>query len=102
MLPLLLLLKLKAAALIPLALGAIALIALKALIVGKLALLISGIIALKKLLDGKGHSQSYEVVAHPQHSYTSSYDEHSSHGGGGGGHYRSFDAQNVAYSAHSK
>lgn len=40
-----------------------------------------------------------QVVAHPQHSY--SHDEHS-YSAGGGGHYRSFDAQNMAYSAHSQ
>jgi len=99
LLPLLLLLKLKAAALLPLALGALALIAFKALIIGKLALLISGIIGLKKLLESKGGSQSYEIVAHPQHSYTSSYDEHTAHAGG---HYRSFDSQNLAYSGYKQ
>lgn len=52
LLPLLLMLKMKAAALIPVALGAIALIAGKALLIGKIALLLSGIIALKKLLSG--------------------------------------------------
>jgi hypothetical protein len=94
LLPLLLLFKLKAAALLPLAIGFLALIAFKALIIGKLALLLSGIIALKKLFDSKGSSQSYEVVAHPH----ASYDEHH----GGGGHYgRSFDGQNLAYSAHA-
>ncbi|KYQ59795.1 hypothetical protein ALC60_01180 [Trachymyrmex zeteki] len=63
LLPILLLLKLKAAALIPIALGALALIAFKALIIGKIALIISLIIGLQKLLAYK--SQSYEVVAHP-------------------------------------
>ncbi|KAF6209527.1 hypothetical protein GE061_015275 [Apolygus lucorum] len=52
LLPLLIMLKMKAAALIPVALGAIALIAGKALLIGKIALLLSGIIALKKLLSG--------------------------------------------------
>lgn len=90
LLPLLLLFKLKAAALLPLAIGALALIAFKALVIGKLALLLSGILGLKKLFESKG-TQSYEVVAHPH----ASYDEHH-------GHYaRSFDAQNLAYAAHA-
>ncbi|XP_053669984.1 uncharacterized protein LOC128720345 [Anopheles nili] len=95
LLPLLLLLKLKAAALLPLALGALALIAFKALIVGKIALILSAIIALKKLFDKKGE-QSYEVVAHPHYSHSSSYDDHH-------GYSRSLDAaQNLAYSAHAQ
>uniref|UniRef100_T1HNP7 Uncharacterized protein n=2 Tax=Rhodnius prolixus TaxID=13249 RepID=T1HNP7_RHOPR len=90
LLPLLLMLKLKAAALIPLALGALALLALKALIVGKLALVLSGLIGLQKLLSSKHHTQSYEVVAHPHYT-----EEH--------GHYgRSVDdAQQVAYRAYA-
>uniref|UniRef100_A0A161MHB5 Osiris 9 n=1 Tax=Triatoma infestans TaxID=30076 RepID=A0A161MHB5_TRIIF len=90
LLPLLLMLKLKAAALIPLALGALALLALKALIVGKLALVLSGLIGLQKLLASKHHTQSYEVVAHPHYT-----EEH--------GHYgRSVDdAQQVAYRAYA-
>lgn len=67
LLPILLLLKLKAAALIPIALGGLALLALKALAIGKIALIISAIIALQKLFANK--HQSYEVVAHPVHSY---------------------------------
>lgn len=95
LLPLLLLFKLKAAALLPLVLGFLALVAFKALIIGKLALLLSGIIGLKKLFESKHSSQSYEVVAHPSHQ---SYDEHS----GGGGHYgRSLgDGQQLAYGAY--
>lgn len=88
--PLLLLMKLKAAALLPLAIGVLALISLKALVIGKLALILSGIIGLKKLLEGK-HSSSYEVVAHPHHSY--SYDEHH------GSFRRSIEAQKLAYNA---
>ncbi|XP_058060074.1 uncharacterized protein LOC131210800 [Anopheles bellator] len=94
LLPLLLLLKLKAAALLPLALGALALIAFKALIVGKIALILSAIIALKKLFDKKG-DQSYEVVAHPHYSHSTSYDDHH-------GYARSLDAQNLAYAAHAQ
>ncbi|XP_067007006.1 uncharacterized protein Osi9 [Anabrus simplex] len=100
LLPLLLLLKLKATALIPVALGALALLSLKALIVGKLALLLAGLIAVQKLLANRQNTQTYEVVAHPHisHSHVSSYaDEH------GHGHYgRSLpDAQQLAYSAYA-
>jgi hypothetical protein len=91
LLPLLLLFKLKAAALLPLAIGFLALISFKALIIGKLALILSGIIALKKLLEHK-HSSSYEVVAHPSH-HSYSYDE--AHGA----FRRSIDAQKLAYAA---
>lgn len=77
------LLGLKAAALIPLALGATALIAGKALLIGKIALLISGIIGLKKLLGSQQKTVTYEVVSHPHHS--SSHVSHDEHGGGGGG-----------------
>lgn len=94
LMPLLMLMKLKAAALLPLAIGVLALISLKALVIGKLALIISAIIGLKKLLEGK-HSSSYEVVAHPHHSF--SYDEHGS--AHGGAFRRSIDAQKLAYNA---
>ncbi|KZC11139.1 PREDICTED: uncharacterized protein LOC107189231 [Dufourea novaeangliae] len=77
LLPILLLLKLKAAALIPIALGALALLALKALAIGKLALIISAVIGLQKLFANK--HQSYEVVAHPVHSY--GHEEHHDHHG---------------------
>lgn len=90
--PLLMLMKLKAAALLPLAIGVLALISLKALVIGKIALILSGIIGLKKLLEGK-HSSSYEVVAHPSH-HSYAYDD---------GHHASFrrsiDAQKLAYNA---
>lgn len=84
--PLMMAVALKAAALLPLALGAIALIAGKALLVGKIALVISAIIGLKKLLGGQKHV-TYEVVAHPHHSssHAVSHDEHGSGGFGGGG-----------------
>lgn len=74
-LPLLLMMKLKAAAIIPLALGALALLALKALIIGKLALVLSALIGLQKLLGSKHQHQSYEVVAHPHYT-----EEHHGHG----------------------
>uniref|UniRef100_A0A182Q8N1 Uncharacterized protein n=1 Tax=Anopheles farauti TaxID=69004 RepID=A0A182Q8N1_9DIPT len=113
--PLLLAVALKAAALLPLLLGAIALIAGKALLIGKIALVLSAIIGLKKLLSQEKHV-TYEVVAHPHHStsHTSSHGDAYSLGGsygggdvggysassGHGGWGRSIqDAQDVAYSA---
>ncbi|CAD6993251.1 unnamed protein product [Ceratitis capitata] len=67
LLPLLMLFKLKMAALLPLAIGFLALISFKALVIGKIALLLSGIIGLKKLLESK--KENYEVVAHPHYSH---------------------------------
>lgn len=115
--PLLMAVALKAAALLPLMLGAIALIAGKALLIGKLALVLSAVIGLKKLLSQEKHV-TYEVVAHPHH--TSSHTS-SSHGSGGGGESfsggfsgaeasssygssghgwgRAYDAQELAYQA---
>ncbi|XP_076650542.1 DUF1676 domain-containing protein Osi9 [Halictus rubicundus] len=92
LLPILLLLKLKAAALIPIALGALALLALKALAIGKIALIISAIIALQKLFANK--HQSYEVVAHPVHSY--GHEEHHDHHGWA----RSSSGSELAYKAY--
>ncbi|CAG9569468.1 unnamed protein product [Danaus chrysippus] len=103
---------LKMMALLPLAIGAIALIAGKALLIGKLALVLSAIIGLKKLLSQQKHV-TYEVVAHPHHStsHTSSHDYAGASGYGGdsggysggsghsGGWGRSVDAQSLAYSA---
>ena len=66
----------KLAALVPLALGAIAVVAGKALLIGKIALVISAIIGLKKLLSSQKHV-TYEVVSH--------HGGHGSSGGGGGG-----------------
>lgn len=108
--PLLLALGLKAAALLPLLLGAIALIAGKALLIGKIALVLSAVIGLKKLLSQEKHV-TYEVVAHPHHStsHSSSHGEAYSVGSGieagggypssghGGGWGRSADAQDLAY-----
>lgn len=89
LLPLLMLLKMKAIALIPLAIGGLALLAFKALIVGKLALVLAVIIGIQKLLANKGHHQSYEVVSHPHYT-----EEHGHHGYG-----RSLEgaAQDMAY-----
>lgn len=87
LLPLLMLFKLKMAALLPLAIGFLALISFKALVIGKIALLLSSIIGLKKLLESK--KENYEVLAHPH------YDEH--------GYGRSLnDAQNLAYAAYKQ
>ncbi|XP_044742621.1 uncharacterized protein LOC123305075 [Chrysoperla carnea] len=113
--PLLAAVALKAAALLPLILGAIALIAGKALLIGKIALVLSAIIGLKKLLGGQQKHVTYEVVSHPHH--TSSHVSHESVGGysggsgyssdiggygggassGHGGWGRSIDAQDLAY-----
>ncbi|XP_011197377.1 uncharacterized protein LOC105221928 [Bactrocera dorsalis] len=89
LLPLLMLFKLKMAALLPLAIGFLALISFKALVIGKIALLLSGIIGLKKLLESK--KENYEVVAHPHYSH----EEH--------GYARSMnEAQKLAYSAYQQ
>uniref|UniRef100_W8BG86 Osiris 9 n=1 Tax=Ceratitis capitata TaxID=7213 RepID=W8BG86_CERCA len=89
LLPLLMLFKLKMAALLPLAIGFLALISFKALVIGKIALLLSGIIGLKKLLESK--KENYEVVAHPHYS-------HEEHGYGRSLH----EAQKLAYSAYKQ
>ncbi|KAG5671900.1 hypothetical protein PVAND_002069 [Polypedilum vanderplanki] len=111
--PLMMALALKAAALLPLVLGAIALIAGKALLIGKIALVLSAIIGLKKLLSQEKHV-TYEVLAHPHHtsSHTSSHSDSFAGGfsGGDSGSYgaagassgghgwgRSYDAQDLAY-----
>lgn len=112
--PLIAMIALKAAALLPLLLGAIALIAGKALLIGKIALVLSAVIGLKKLLSQEKHV-TYEVVAHPHHtsSHTSSHgdagasfsggfsgsDAGSYSGGSSGGHGwgRAYDAQDLAY-----
>ncbi|KAL9694196.1 hypothetical protein quinque_013481 [Culex quinquefasciatus] len=115
--PLMLAVALKAAALLPLLLGAIALIAGKALLIGKIALVLSAIIGLKKLLSQEKHV-TYEVVAHPHHtsSHTTSHGDAYSLGGsygggaetggysagassGHGGWGRAIDAQDLAYNA---
>lgn len=121
--PLMAALAMKMMALMPLAIGAIALIAGKALLIGKLALVLSAIIGLKKLLSQQKHV-TYEVVAHPHHSSSSHSSGHDysggassgyggdsggyggGGGGGGGGHSsggggwgRSLDAGSLAYSA---
>jgi len=87
LLPFILALKLKAVALVPLVLGAIALLALKALVVGKIALALSGLIGLQKLLANQHSTKTVEVVAHP----TYSHEEHH-------GHYRR--ALGLPFAAH--
>jgi len=113
--PLLLAAALKGAALIPLALGAIALIAGKALLIGKIALVLSAVIGLKKLLSsGQGNHVTYEVIAHPHHTSSQSASHSDSFGGssyggeaggyGGGssgGHGWGRSAQELAYKAHA-
>lgn len=109
--PLILAVALKAAALLPLALGAIALIAGKALLIGKIALVLSAVIGLKKLLSQEKHV-TYEVVAHPHHSssHSASHSEAvggsgyssdiGSFGSGGHGWGRSLTSQDIAYQGH--
>lgn len=107
LLPLLLLLKLKAAIILPIILGAIAFIAIKALIVGKIALVLSLVGALKKLLHGKGSGHdSYDIIAHPTpiQAHGAAWpvaDEHYHHDAHHGHFRRSMDAQNLAYNAYS-
>jgi len=86
LMPLLMLLKMKAIALVPLAIGALALLAFKALVVGKLALVLAVIIGIQKLLANSKSQQSYEVVSHPHYT-----EEHGHHGG----YRRSLEGQNA-------
>lgn len=110
--PIIALIALKAAALLPLLLGAIALIAGKALLIGKIALVLSAVIGLRKLLAQERHV-TYEVVAHPHQSashsvshdsygsgYSADVGSSGSYGSSGhGGWGRSLDAQDLAYNA---
>lgn len=86
LMPLLMLLKMKAIALVPLAIGALALLAFKALVVGKLALVLAVIIGIQKLLANSKSQQSYEVVSHPH--YTEEHGHHT-------GYRRSLEGQNA-------
>ncbi|XP_011154231.1 uncharacterized protein LOC105192055 [Harpegnathos saltator] len=95
-----------------LAFKALALLVGKALLLSKIALLLAGIIGLKKLFSHQKHV-TYEVVAHPHHSSSHSF-EHAGHGGDSysSGWARSFhgatpisahlDAHEIAYKAHVK
>ncbi|KYN12861.1 PREDICTED: uncharacterized protein LOC108767010 [Trachymyrmex cornetzi] len=93
-----------------LAFKALALLVGKALLLSKIALLLASIIGLKKLFS-QGKHVTYEVVAHPHHSSSHSFD----HGHGdsySSGWARSFheqtlipeqpDAHELAYAAHVK
>ncbi|XP_018341445.1 PREDICTED: uncharacterized protein LOC108747999 [Trachymyrmex septentrionalis] len=94
-----------------LAFKALALLVGKALLLSKIALLLASIIGLKKLFS-QGKHVTYEVVAHPHHGSSHSFD----HGHGGdsysSGWARSFheqtlipgqpDAHELAYAAHVK
>ncbi|KAJ0170881.1 hypothetical protein K1T71_013653 [Dendrolimus kikuchii] len=112
--PLVALVALKMMALMPVAMGIIALIAGKALLVGKMALVLAAVIGLKKLLSQQQKHVTYEVVAHPHHTATHSssheYGGSSGYGGDSGGYSsggsshgsgwgRSLEAQNLAYKA---
>lgn len=94
LLPLLLLLKLKMAALIPLFLGIIAFVAVKAVFLGKIAFAMSAFSLIRKLLAKKGGSSGGASYAAPQH--------HDDHGGysyepANQGWSRSIDGASMAY-----
>ncbi|KAJ2940525.1 hypothetical protein O0L34_g6461 [Tuta absoluta] len=94
LLPILALIKLKLAALVPLFLGIIAFAVFKAYLLGKIAFIAAAFGALKKLLDKKGGGSS------------GGWSDSGSSGGSGwessGGWGRSQDAQDLAYGAHIK
>lgn len=112
LLTLLTLLKIKLAAILPFAIGKIALIAGKALLFGTIALVLSLIGVLQKVLS-KHHEKTvtYEVVPQHHHEVHGGHDSYGSAGGadiasggyGGGsssgGWGRSADAQQMAYGA---
>ncbi|XP_026754314.1 uncharacterized protein LOC113514424 [Galleria mellonella] len=91
LLPILALLKLKLAALVPLFLGIIAFAVFKAYLLGKIAFIAAAFGAIKKLLDSK-KSSGWSEPAHEEH--------HGWENNGGWG--RSQDAQKLAYGAHIK
>nr|BAH71444.1 ACYPI002725 [Acyrthosiphon pisum] len=113
LLTLLTLLKIKLAAILPFAIGKIALIAGKALLLGTIALVLSLIGVLQKVLS-KHHEKTvtYEVIPQHHHEVHGGHDSYGSAGGAdissggygggsasGGGWGRSVDAQQMAYSA---
>lgn len=91
LLPLLALIKLKLAALIPLFLGIIAFAVFKAYLLGKIAFIAAAFGALKKLLEAKKSSGWSEPPHEEHHGWENS-----------GGWGRSQDAQEMAYGAHAK
>ncbi|XP_026492448.1 uncharacterized protein LOC113398082 [Vanessa tameamea] len=93
LLPILALIKLKLAALVPLFLGIIAFAVFKAYLLGKLAFIAAAFGALKKLLESKSKSGGggWSEPAHEEHGWDN-----------GGGWGRSQDAQSLAYAAHIK
>ncbi|KAG6460664.1 uncharacterized protein LOC115450380 [Manduca sexta] len=91
LLPILALIKLKLAALIPLFLGIIAFAVFKAYLLGKIAFIAAAFGALKKLLESKSKSSGWSEPSHDEHSGWEN----------SGGWGRSQDAQNLAY-AHYK
>lgn len=91
LLPILALIKLKLAALIPLFLGIIAFAVFKAYILGKIAFIAAAFGAIKKLLESKKSSGWSEPVHEEHHGWESS-----------GGWGRSQDAQDLAYVGHVK
>ncbi|XP_014355204.2 uncharacterized protein LOC106708237 [Papilio machaon] len=95
LLPLLLLLKVKLAALVPLFLGIIAFVAVKAVFLGKIAFAINAFNLIRRLLSKNNHDSGVvSYAASPQH-----HDEHPgySYEPAGGWSRRVNDAQSLAY-----
>ncbi|XP_053619774.1 uncharacterized protein LOC128680568 [Plodia interpunctella] len=90
LLPILALIKLKLAALVPLFLGIIAFAVFKAYLLGKIAFIAAAFGAIKKLLESK-KSSGWSEPPHEEHGWESQ-----------GGWGRSQDAQKMAYAAHAK
>ncbi|RZB40381.1 uncharacterized protein BDFB_003544 [Asbolus verrucosus] len=88
MMPLLMMFHFKAATMGAMAIKLIGMVAFKALLAAKIALTIALAVAAKKLFEQKHHTQTYEVVAHPQVVH----DDY-------GHHDRSY-VQDLAYRAH--
>lgn len=93
LIPLLLLLKLKLAALVPLFLGIIAFAAVKAVFLGKIMFAMNAISLIRKLLSKNSHSSSTISVSPHHHEEHPGYNyEPASQGWG-----RQSDAQSLAY-----
>ncbi|KOB69102.1 Osiris 9C [Operophtera brumata] len=100
LLPILLLLKLKLAALIPIFLGIIAIVAVKAVFLGKIAFAMNAFNLIRKLIASKGGSSSpstsYGAPVHHEEHPGYSYEPAQSAGWGRQGS----DAQSLAYAGH--
>lgn len=95
LLPLLLLLKLKIAALIPLFLGIIAFVAVKAVFLGKIMFAMNAVNLIRKLLSSKGGSSGGSISYSPHH-----HEEHPGYSyepASQGWSRKASDAQSLAY-----